>query len=445
MKRKEFLKTSSALVAGSMVPMISCRPEAENIRKNWAGNYIYQAPNLHAPKSVEELKDLVKKLDRQKALGSRHCFNNIADSPLNQISTQHLNKVVAIDQAAKTVTVEGGIRYGDLAPRLEREGFALHNLASLPHISVVGACATATHGSGVRNKNLSCAVAGLELITPSGEEVKLTREDPEFYGAIVNLGALGIISRVTLDVEPTFQVQQEVFQDLPLHAAAENFDAVMSGGYSVSMFTDWMDEKVNQVWVKRKVSNDMKDLGSDYYGAKPATKDLHPITRISAENCTAQLGVPGPWYERLPHFKMGFTPSSGAELQSEFFVPKENAADALLALEQKKGLINPQLLISEIRCIAADELWLSPAYQKDMVAFHFTWKPNDHEVRKLIPMIEQELSPYEVVPHWGKLFSLEPKLLHARYEKMGDFLRLADKYDPERKLRNAYLDLNLYS
>ncbi|UZR96630.1 D-arabinono-1,4-lactone oxidase [Chondrinema litorale] len=459
MKRKQFLKTSSTLVAGSLIaPMISCnsnsksagtettKPEVEmaTARTNWAGNYTYKAPKLHTPESVEELQELVKTLDTQKALGSKHCFNNIADSPLNQISTEKLNKVVSIDKDAKTVTVESGIRYGDLANPLDEAGFALHNLASLPHISVVGACATATHGSGVKNGNLSSAVVGLELITPSGELVKFAKGDPEFNGVVVNIGALGIISRVTLEVEDTYQVRQDVLQELPLASAIENFEAIMSAGYSVSLFTDWLNDKVSQVWVKRKVTDGLADLGNDYYGAKAATKDLHPITALSAENCTAQMGVAGPWYERLPHFKMGFTPSSGDELQSEFFVPMENAVEALKAIEAKKAVISPHLFISEIRSIAADELWLSPAYKKDIIAFHFTWKPRGPEVNKLLPVIEQELAPFGVVPHWGKLFTINPEVLHSRYEKMEDFLNLTKKYDPEGKFRNAYLDKNLY-
>ena len=169
-----------------------------------------------------------------------------------------------------------------------------------------------------------------------------------------------------------------------------------------------------------------------------------PIVEMSAENCTDQMGVPGPWYNRLPHFKMGFTPSGGKELQSEFFVPRGNAVDSILALEKKKELINPHLLISEIRTIAADNLWMSPCYHQDSVAIHFTWKQEPDEVGKLIPMIESELAPFKVKPHWGKLFSVNPSIIHERYEKFPDFLALVKKYDPDGKFRNHFLDLNIY-
>ncbi len=447
MNRNTFLKTSSALVAGGLLsPLVSLNQPPRTVRKNWSGNYTYKAPTLHQPKTVADIQAIVKTAGKQKALGSCHCFNDIADSPQSQISTQHLTSIVGIDEKASTVTVEAGARYGQLAPLLDEKGYALHNLASLPHISVAGACSTATHGSGVTNGNLASAVRGLELVTPNGEVINLSRDKDgdAFNGAVVGLGALGIITKVTLAIEKTYQVRQDLFQDLPLQSLKDHFDAILSSGYSVSLFTDWQNQNISQVWVKRRAEADTKDLGADFYGAKAATKNLHPITRLSAENCTEQLGVAGRWYERLPHFKMGFTPSSGEELQSEYFVPRQNALDALLAIEKKGNLIFPQLMISEIRTIAADALWMSPCYGQDCVAIHFTWKQNWPEVKKLLPMIEAELAPYQARPHWGKLFTMAPAVLQSRYKKLPDFLALVKQYDPQRKFSNAFLTLNLY-
>ena len=451
MKRKTFLKTSSILIASSFLPsMTSCKQETKaakaTIRKNWAGNYQYKAENLHEPQTVGQVQELVKKLHKQKALGSCHCFNNIADSPANQISMLNLNKVISIDEKANTLTVEAGAKYGQFAPELDKKGYALHNLASLPHISVAGACATATHGSGVKNGNLSSAVSAFELVTGTGEVVNLSREKDgdTFNGAVVGLGALGMITKVTLDIQKSFQVRQDLFQDLPLEQLKDNFDTIMSSGYSVSLFTDWQKQIISQVWVKRRVEADTKPMASEFYGAKAATKNLHPITKLSAENCTEQMGVAGPWYERLPHFKMGFTPSSGEELQSEYFVPRKNAVDAILALEKKRDLITPHLMITEIRTIAADNLWMSPAYKQDSVAIHFTWKQEIPEVMALLPMIEAELAPFNARPHWGKLFTIDPSVLHSRYERFADFLKLVKTYDPQGKFRNPYLDLNIY-
>ncbi len=447
MKRKTFLKTSAVFATGALLsPISACQPNPKAVRQNWAGNYQYQAENLFQPKSADELQDLVKKLGQQKALGSKHCFNDIADSPLNQISTEFLNKVIAIDEQAKTVTVEAGVRYGQFAPELHQKGYALHNLASLPHISVAGACSTATHGSGVKNGNLATAVSAIELVKPNGDVVNLSRakDTAQFNAAVVGLGALGIITKVTLDIQKAYEVRQDLFQDLPLQSLKDHFDAILASGYSVSLFTDWQKQVISQVWVKRRTDQTLEDLGGDFFGAKPATKNLHPITRLSAENCTEQMGVPGPWYERLPHFKMGFTPSSGKELQSEYFVPHQNALEAILALEKKGHLIYPQLMITEIRTIAADEYWMSPCYQQDCVAIHFTWKQNWAEVKKLLPMIEAALAPFKARPHWGKLFTLVPATLHERYPKLPDFLNLVRTHDPEGNYRNAFLDLNIY-
>lgn len=455
MKRNKFIKTTATFAAATaLTPLTSCKTGKkkvvtevgrESVRTNWAGNYVYKAEHLYEPRTVEEVQGLIKALDAQKALGSCHCFNNIADSPANQISTKNLRGIINLDTEALTVTVGAGAKYGDFAKELYDRGYALHNLASLPHISVAGACATATHGSGVTNGNLATRVAALELVNGQGEIVEFKRGDDAFNGCVVSLGALGIITKLTLDIEKAFDVRQDVFQDLSLESLKENFDAILSGGYSVSLFTDWQNELVSQIWVKRKVDDTIKDLGPDYYGAKAATGNLHPITALSAENCTQQMGVPGPWYERLPHFKMGFTPSSGKELQSEFFVPKEKALEAILVLEKQRKTMAPQLLITEIRTIAADNLWMSPCYRQDCIAIHFTWKQNPKEVGELITMIEKQLEPFEYRPHWGKLFSIAPSVLDSRYEKFGEFIALAKQFDPQGKFKNDYLNLNIYT
>ncbi len=452
MKRKEFIAKTSLAVTGSLVlPNISCMQQKENKghleiieRKNWAGNYLYTAENLFEPTSVGEVQELVKKLSKQKALGSTHCFNDIADSPTNQISTKNLNKVIQLDKDNRTLTVEAGARYGDFAQTLHEQGYALRNLASLPHISVAGACATATHGSGVGNGNLATEVVALELVKPDGSIVNIDKTHPDFNAVVVGLGAFGIITKVTLALQPTYEVRQDLFLDLPMASVVSHFDAIMSSGYSVSLFTDWMDNKVSEVWIKRRTDAEVVDLGQDFYGAKPATANMHPIVAISPENCTEQMGVPGPWYDRLPHFKMGFMPSAGEELQSEYFIPREHAVAALLEIEKMKDEIYPHILISEIRSIAADDFWMSPCYKQDSITIHTTWKQKPEEVLTLLPKIEAALAPYHPKPHWGKLFTIDAKTLQSRYKKHADFVALAKSYDPEGKFVNGYLSRNLY-
>lgn len=434
------------MAGGLIVPWSSCKNKPM-IRKNWAGNLTYSAEEVHIPANTDELIDTIKGHDKIKALGTRHCFNTIADTPSTHISTQALQKIIDLNENDLTVSVESGIQYGQLCPYLEQRGYALHNLASLPHISVGGACSTATHGSGVANGNLSSAVRSMELIQANGEVMSLSRDTPDdaFNGAVVGLGGLGIISRLSLSVQKTFPMRQRVYQHLPLEELKNNFQAILSSGYSVSLFTDWLNNEVSQVWIKSKSGAANEITSPDFYGARAATKNLHPIEALGAENCTEQLGIDGPWYERMPHFKMGFTPSSGEELQAEYFVPFEHGLEAMLAIEKQKDLIHPQLLISEIRTIAADSFWLSPCYQQPSLAIHFTLKPNWTEVQKILPVIERELSPFSVRPHWGKLFTIPPNVLGSRYKKMHDFIQRMKSLDPGGKFRNHFLDQYVYS
>ena len=447
MQKRTFLKLSSSLVAiPLMAPLVSW-VTAEKL-KNWAGNLVYSTDKLDQAKSIPQVQALVKKYDKLKVLGTRHCFNSIADSTHNFISLEEMDEVISLDTAAKTVTVDGRMKYGQLAPYLDEKGFALHNLASLPHISVAGACATGTHGSGVKNGNLATAVSGMELITAAGEMRTLSRatDGEAFNAAVVHLGALGVVTKVTLDIQPTFQMRQYVYENLPTAQLTDNFDAIMSAGYSVSLFSDWQNHRINEVWIKEKVVDGKTDAAKlDFFGAKLATKNLHPIADISAVNCTEQMGVPGPWYERMPHFRMGFTPSSGKELQSEYFVPRKNAVEAILAVEKLRDQISPHLMITELRTIDGDNLWMSMAYKQPSLAIHFTWKQDWESVKKVLPMIEKELAPFNARPHWGKLFTLAPAQLQSRYEKMADFKKLVNEYDPKGKFRNEFLATNLYS
>ena len=420
---------------------------SEHTFTNWAGNLQYATERLYKATSLEDVQQFVRGNNQFKVLGTRHCFNDIADTASQFLSLKSLDKVVNLDRQTQTITIEAGISYGQLCPFIDQHGFALHNLASLPHISVAGACTTATHGSGSRNGNLATQVSALELLTASGDLLKLTRDNDGdmFRGAVVGLGALGVITKVTLDLQPTFTMKQYVYENLPLDQLNENFDAIEASAYSVSLFTDWQRRRVNEVWLKTRTdAKPQFDAKRDFFGAKLAAKNLHPIAELSAENCTEQMGVPGPWYERLPHFRMGFMPSAGKELQSEYFVPRQHAVEAILAIERLRDKVGPHLLITEIRTIAPDDLWMSTAYKQDSVAIHFTWKQDWPAVSKLLPEIERELEPYNPRPHWGKLFTMSPSHLRSRYERLPDFVALAKKLDPQGKFRNTFLERNLF-
>jgi xylitol oxidase len=389
---------------------------------NWARNVTYQAGRIHHPTSVADLQSLVAATPRIRALGTRHSFNLVADTSEDLVSVAGLPQVVEVGE--QTVKVSAGLRYAEIAPRLGE--FALANLASLPHISVAGACATATHGSGAGNGSLSTAVAALDIVTAEGELVTLRRGDPGFDGAVVSLGALGVVTSVTLDLVPYFEIRQYVYEGLSLD---EDLLAVLGGAYSVSFFTDWSGPVVNQVWVKQRTTDPEFSVP-----AKPADRPRHPVPGMPTENCTQQLGVPGPWFERLPHFRPEFTPSAGDELQAEFMVARADAVAALLALNEIRDRIHPVLHTSEIRTIAADELWLSPYYHRDTVSIHFTLISDIDAVLPVIRLVEQQLAPFEPRPHWAKLATLSPVP-----ERLGDFRDLLLRFDPAGKFQNPFV------
>jgi xylitol oxidase len=447
MNKRGFLRCLAAVLGGGVLSRLGAKQlaaaESDDKLVNWAGNLQYSTDKLFKAESVAQVQRFVKEHPALKALGTRHCFNGIADSVDQLISLRQMHDPLELDADKRTVTVQAGISYGQLSPWLDQRGFALHNLASLPHISVAGACATGTHGSGNNNGNLSTAAAAVEIVNANGEILELSRDkDGEaFLGAVVHLGAIGIVTKVTLDVEPTYEARQYVYEHMPMSEAYENFEKLTSSGYSVSFFTGW--QEMDELWIKVRADADF-NAPTEFFGAQRAATNLHPIAELSSENCTEQLGVPGPWYDRLPHFRMGFVPSSGEELQSEYFVARENAVDAIHAVARLHEHIRPHLMISELRTIAADELWMSPCYKRPSLAIHFTWKQDWNAVSKVLPMIERELSPYQVRPHWGKLFTIKPAVLQSRYEKLGDFKELVRTYDPEGKFRNQFLSGNLY-
>ena len=404
--------------------------------RNWAGNYTYRAQKLHRPTTIEQVQEIVANAASVHVLGSRHSFNDIADS-WELLSLENLPADVVVDHEAQTVSFGGGMKYGDLVKTLNEEGVALHTLASLPHISVAGAVATATHGSGVTCGNLGTAVAGLEIVTSSGEIIKASRGDSDFDGLVVGLGALGAVTRITLDVQPAYEVKQRVFEGLSWKALYDHFDEITSCGYSVSIFTRW-GETNEQVWVKSRTDEPDRVEG-DLFGAVAATVDRHPIFELDPTSCTPQLGRPGLWSDRLPHFRMGYTPSSGEEIQSEYLFPRRHAMGAIEAVRALADRIRPILQVSEIRRVAADRLWMSMNYEEDSVAIHFTWKREPEAVQEMVAQIEDALTPFEARPHWGKVFHADAAAIAPRYKRHSDFVRLVERLDPRGAFRNSWL------
>jgi xylitol oxidase len=402
---------------------------------NWAGNITYAAKELHRPDSLDALRSLVADRSHVRVLGSGHSFNEIAEPGADGIllSLTALPAEVDVDTTARTVRVGGGVRYAELARVVHERGLALHNMASLPHISVAGSVATGTHGSGVANGSLASAVREVELVTADGSVLRIGRGESRFDGSVTALGALGVVTALTLDLEADYEVEQHVFTELPLEGL--DFETVASSAYSVSLFTDWRAPGFRQVWLKRRTDQPLPD----FPWAAPATEALHPVPGMPAVNCTRQLGVPGPWHERLPHFRADFMPSSGAELQSEYLLPRSYALEALHALDAIRTTVAPVLQTCEVRTVAADAQWLSPSFGRDTVALHFTWIEDTAAVLPVVRRVEEALDAFEARPHWGKVFTVPAEVLRERYPRLDDFAALAAELDPAGTFRNTFV------
>ncbi len=409
-----------------------------DVGTNWAGNYEFCAAEVRTPESVEQLQELVSASPRIRALGTRHSFNDLADSAGTLVSLVDREPEPRLDTERMTVSVAAGTRYGVLASWLNARGFALHNMGSLPHISVAGAVATGTHGSGNALGSLATAVSGLQVVTGAGHLLEVDRSHPQFAGMVVSLGALGIVTRVTLDIQSTFDVRQDVYTDLPWDVALAEFEAITSSAYSVSLFTDWRGDTLQSAWFKTRLgTGDSGSMPSTMFGALAATTETSLAE--GENNTTVQGGIPGPWSEHLPHFRLDSTPSNGDEIQTEYFVDRRTAPDALAAVRALGESITPHLLITELRTAAEDDLWLSPANGRPSLAIHFTWKNEPDAVARLVPQIQAALAPFDARPHWGKCNTMTATDIEPLYPKLPEFAALAERMDPEHRFRNAYL------
>ncbi|WP_298885840.1 FAD-binding protein [uncultured Serinicoccus sp.] len=413
--------------------------------RTWAGNLDYSAGELVEPTSIGQLAEVMAGARRVRVLGSRHSFNRVADTTGTLVGLRRLPAELEVDGERRVVRAGAGLTYGEVGARIQEEGWALHAMASLPHITVGGAVATGSHGSGDGAASLAEGVAAVEVVTTGGEQVRLERGDPDFGGAVVSLGMLGAVTVVELEVEPTYDVAQTVYEGLTWDQVVEDLDAVTGLGTSVSVFTDWRDpDRTTQVWVKDRVDEPRTGSGVpgvDALGLRPADGPRHMIRGGRPEHCTQQGGVPGPWLDRLPHFRMGFTPSAGEELQSEWLLPRRSVGPALERLRGMAGELAGLALSAEMRTVSCGRQWLDPA-QEDSVAFHVTWRRDQPAVEALLPRIEEGLDPLGARPHWGKLF--DERALAGRIEELypqrGRMLELAARMDPRGALRNDYLE-----
>ena len=400
----------------------------------WAGTHEFGAPTFVDATSVEQVQHLVASARHVRALGTRHSFNDIADTVGTLVTVTGIDPAITIDESARTVTAGAGARFGVIAAALEHERWALHNMGSLPHISVAGAISTGTHGSGNRNGSLSTAVRALEFVGHDGELRIVRHGEPDFEGSVVALGALGIVVRVTLAIEPTYLVRQDEYRGVEWDAVLAEFDSVTGAGHSVSLFTDWVSP-LGHIWVKRRMDDGRPPGAADILGVRATAREITP-----ADANLTEFGSVGPWSLRLPHFRLDSEPSVGEEIQTEYFVAVEHAPEALTAVRTLGPVMSDHLVGTEIRTVAADSLWLSPAYERDVVGIHFTWKDHRHEVAEILPRLESVLAEFAARPHWGKAHSMTAHRIAPLYPRMNDMHELIARTDPDAKFSSPHLD-----
>jgi len=406
--------------------------------RTWSGTYQFTARTVIAAQTIDDVRRAVAAGGRVRALGTRHSFNDLADNGATLVTVTGIAPDPVLDETARTVTVGGGISYGALAGWLQQRGWALHNLGSLPHISVAGAIATGTHGSGTRNQILSGAIAGLEYVDADGELRRAERGDPAFDGMAVGLGAFGVVVRVTLDVQPTYLIRQDVYAGPTWDRVLADLEAIISAAYSVSLFTDWTGDSIQMAWVKRRLESPESAIPEGFFGAP---RDLGPVRLVDApvDNLTI-VGVAGPWSERLPHFRIDSPPSNGNEIQSEYFVDRGSGAAALDAVRRLSPAITPLILVSEIRATAPDRLWLSGSYDRETLAIHFTWRNQPDQVTAAVAAVEAALAPFAARPHWGKLTHIQSGQPELLYPRLADARALFERLDPAGRFSNHRLE-----
>jgi xylitol oxidase len=411
-------------------------------RRNWAGDRVIAGERLHEPRSLGELRELVARLPHVRAVGSGHTFNDLPDSRGDLVSLEAMPRHLEVDPQG-TVTIGGAMRYAAVCEPLDRAGFALEAMASLAHISVAGACATGTHGSGDRTRSLAAAVTAMDVVTATGDLVTIDRSTPagELAGVVVSLGALGIVTGITLETVPRYEVRQDVYEDVLLDSVVDQLDVVTALADSVSLFTTWRDRRFHQVWCKARSDQEYDPARvAEVLRGRRAIVPHHPIPGHDPVACTTQLGVIGPWHERLPHFRSDQVPSSGAELQSEYLIDRRDGARALRALFDASAGFASVCQVSEVRTVESDDLWLSPAFGRPSLALHFTWQLDHARVAEALPVVEAALAPYGPRPHWGKMWTMPVGRVRAGQPRLADFVALRERWDPGRKFANRYID-----
>jgi alditol oxidase len=406
------------------------------VLNNWGGNLSFKQPEVLAPTSLDELAKLVRS-NRVRPAGTLHSFSDVVAGEGVLVSAAGLPIEPEILADGSTVRVGAASRFGDIALFLEANGLALQNMGSLPHISLAGASATGTHGSGDGNPILSTSLRAFSFVNYEGELKTLRRGDPLFETCRLGMGAYGIWVSAELETQPSYQMRQDIYRGVPWQFFVEDPARLTGAGYSVSLFGKWGGQQIDKVWVKSRI--DQSTPPDNFAGIGAETKSLAELAAGVGDNLTEQGGKPGPWLHRLPHFRLDATPSAGDEIQTEYFVLRDQIAGAIAALHSLANEINPVLIISEIRTIASDDAWLSPMRRGDSIALHFTWQNDVPAVTTAVAKVEAVLAEFDPIPHWGKLHGFSGEQLERVHPKLAAARAEFDQLDPMGKFSSPNL------
>uniref|UniRef100_A0A915D0Y3 FAD-binding PCMH-type domain-containing protein n=1 Tax=Ditylenchus dipsaci TaxID=166011 RepID=A0A915D0Y3_9BILA len=418
---------------------------------NWGGNFNFSTQDIKYPTTTAGVQQLVKECKGKiRPVGTRHSFSEIANTNDTLICLVHMNLILSVDPSVPSVTVQAGITYTDLIPFLQSIGLAIPMMASLGEISIAGAINTAVHGSGAGIGNLATQVLGLQMVLADGSVVQYSKgqNDTELAAATVGLGALGIVTQVTLQAQPTYNLAINVFENMDMSVLDTQLYNITHSGYAINMWSTFGTPGVlDQVWITTKVdSNGVNAYGnvSQLYGAPAATAQSSPIAALPPTYVVPQMGIVGPYYERLTDYDLGLSGQEGQQTQSEYYVDFDDFVPALKALQTLSAEINAVVYVALFRITEKDELWMSPQYKKTTMAIHFSWQPKLDQVMALLPKIEAALAPFNPIPHWGKLYTLKPEQYLPLLPKYPEWREQVELHDPTHKFRNKWLEENIF-
>jgi FAD-linked oxidoreductase len=418
--------------------------------QNWAGDQVCRPASVSRPETVSELVEVVAGANSVKVRGSGHSFSEAALTDGVMIDLGAMDRVLDVDRDSGLVRVQGGIALRDLNLALDQHGLAMENLGDIDRQTISGAISTATHGTGAQLRNISAQVAGIELVTGSGELVSLGPDDPDgglaFRAARVGIGALGAIAAVTLQTVPAFALHR-VDEPVALDRVLGDFDEFASENdhfeFFVFPYTDQaLTIRRNRTAVPLRPRSALNVLINETFLQNTVGEWLFRLTRRFPA-LIPRLTKASAWFlsegDYIDHsFKIFSSERTIRFTEMEWAIPR---ADGPAAVRRVLDWIAweryPVAFPLECRVVAADDALLSPSFERDTfyIAIHqyrgMEWRPYFEAVQTI-------MGEYGGRPHWGKRHMLDADVLSARYPRFADFLTVRDHLDPGRVFANGY-------